>query len=55
MEKTLLSLRNRYMNEGIMYLFHSLPEEFVSMTTMTAQLLHMKNNTTGKSIYESYT
>jgi len=54
MEKTLLSLRNRYMSEGMMYLFHSLPEEFVSMTTMVAQLLHMKNESTGESIYDSY-
>lgn len=54
MEKTILSLRNRYMSEGTMYLFHSMPEEFVSMTTMAAQLMHMKNKVTGKSIWNSY-
>ena len=54
MEKTMLSMRNRHMNESSMYMFHSIPEEFVSLTTMTAQLLHMKNKTTGKSIYDSY-
>ena len=54
MEKTMLSMRNRYMREGTLYMFHSIPEEFVSLTTMTAQLMHMKNEVTGKSLWDSY-
>jgi len=54
MEKTMLSSRNKFMNESSMYMFHSIPEEFVSLTTMAAQLLSMKNEVTGKSLYESY-
>ncbi len=53
-EKTMLSMRNRFMTESSMYMFHSLPEEFVSLTTMAAQLMSMKNENTGNSIWEDY-
>jgi hypothetical protein len=53
-EKTILNPKNNYMQRHGAYLFHSIPEEKVSMTTMLAQLHHMKNETTGKSLYESY-
>jgi hypothetical protein len=53
-EKVLLSMRNRTISQSSMYLFHSVPEEFVSMTTMGAQLMYMKNEITGKNLYDSY-
>jgi len=53
-EKDLLSMRNRAISQSSMYLFHSIPEEFVSMTTMTAQMMHLKNEVTGENIYDSY-
>ncbi len=60
-EKYMLSLRNRMVSEGTMYTFHRLPEEFVAMTTMIAQLKHLKHPTmvdekTGKklSVWDLY-
>ena len=60
-EKYLLSLSNRIISESTMYAFHRIPEEFVSVVTMLAQLKHLKHPTwinpeTGKkgSIYECY-
>lgn len=60
--KYLMSTRNRIMSESTMYSFHSIPEEFVAITTMIAQLHHLKhptlkNEKTGKplSIWDCYT
>jgi hypothetical protein len=50
----LLSARNNMINESSMYKFMSAPEEYVSLTTMTAQMNHLKNPKTGKSLYDSY-
>jgi hypothetical protein len=48
-EKYLLSLRNRMISESTMYTFHRIPEEFVAMTTMIAQLKHLKHPTIKKN------
>jgi hypothetical protein len=50
----LLSTRNAINERGSMYLFHSKPEEYVSLTTMAAQLHHLKNPVDGKSLWDSY-
>jgi hypothetical protein len=42
------------LDESLMYFAHSKTEEFVSLTTMTAQLLHMKTPN-GTSLWDSYT
>lgn len=44
-EKYLLSIRNKLISESSMYAFHRIPEEFVTMTTMVAQLKHLKHPT----------
>ncbi len=54
MDKFTMSENFKYFNRGTFYLFHSVGEEFVSLTTMAAQMMHMKNKTTGKSLWESY-
>lgn len=60
-DKYMLSVRNKVISESGMYMFHRLPEEYVSITTMLAQLRHMKhtseiNPNTGKryTIFECY-
>ena len=50
----LLSTRNSAVSESSMYLFHSVPEEYVSLTTMIAQLHYLKNPKTGKNLWDSY-
>ena len=50
----LLSTRNAINDSSSMYLFHSKWEEYVSLTTMAAQLHHLKNPVTGKSLWDSY-
>ena len=41
-EGKLISLRNKSLDESSLALFHHIPEEFVALTTMVAQLNHMK-------------
>lgn len=53
-DRYLLSLSNRLISENTMYAPHKIPEEFVSIITMLAQLKHLKHPTTGKSIYDCY-
>lgn len=53
-ERYLLSIRNRIVSESSMYAFHRVPEEAVSMITMISQLHHLKNQKTGKSLWDSY-
>ncbi len=53
-KRFLLSTRNVLINRSNMYMFHSKPEEYVSLTTMTAQLNYLKNPVTGKSLWDSY-
>jgi len=53
-QRFLLSTRNAMVNQSSMYLFHAKPEEYVSLTTMVAQLHHLKNPKTGKSLWDSY-
>lgn len=48
----LATTRNHIFNKSTMYMFHSLPEEAVSLITMAAQLKHMKAK--GKSLWERY-
>jgi hypothetical protein len=50
----LLSTRNQAISESSMYKFYSIGEEYVSLTTMVAQLHHLKNPATGKSLWDSY-
>jgi len=50
----LLSTRNNAISKSSLYNFHSKPEEYVSLTTMVAQLHYLKNPTTGKSLWDSY-
>jgi hypothetical protein len=50
----LLSTRNLSVSKSSMYFFHSKAEEYVSLTTMVAQLHHLKNPKTGKSLWDSY-
>ena len=50
----LLSTRNSAISQSTMYVFHSKFEEFVSLTTMIAQLHRLKNKVTGKSLWDSY-
>lgn len=54
MEKTLITKSMKHLSPQAAYMFHSLPEEFLSMTTMAAQLMHMKDQKTGKSLWDSY-
>jgi hypothetical protein len=54
LDKNLMIKSTRYFSKSHMYMFHSIPEDFLSMTTMTAQLLHMKDKTTGKSLWDLY-
>ena len=51
----LLSTRNAITDSSSMYMFHSKPEEYVSLTTMAAQLHHLKHPTNGKSLWDNYT
>lgn len=44
-DKYMLSLRNRIVDKSSMYVFQRIPEEFVSVITMVAQLLHMRHAT----------
>jgi len=53
-DREMISKRMKNMNQDILYAPYSIPEEFVSMTTMAAQLMHIKNPKTGKSLWESY-
>jgi hypothetical protein len=48
-EKYLLSTRNMAISRTSMYSFHRLPEEYVSMTTMIAQMKHLKHPTYKKN------
>ena len=50
----LLSTRNQALSESSMYKFYSIGEEYVSLTTMTAQMKHLKHPKTGKSLWDSY-
>jgi hypothetical protein len=52
--KFLLSSRNELVSQSSMYMFHSKPEEYISLTTMAAQLHYLKNPVTGKSLWDSY-
>jgi len=54
MDKFKMSENFKYFDKSTGYLFHSIGEEFISLTGMTAQLMHMKNDKTGKSIWDSY-
>jgi len=59
-EKYLLSSRNKWVSESSLYMFHRIPEEFVSMTTMIAQLHYLKHptevdeNGKKKSLWDCY-
>jgi len=53
-ERYLLSVRNRVVSQSTMYSFHRIPEEAVAMVTMISQLHHLKNQKTGKSLWDSY-
>ena len=60
-DKYLLSKKNRIMQNSSLYGFHTIPEEFTSMTTMISQLMYLKHPTyinpkTGKkaSLWECY-
>lgn len=44
-DKYMLSLRNKIIDQSSMYAFHRIPEEYVSIITMIAQLRHMKHPT----------
>ena len=50
----LLSTRNNAISESTLYMFHSKMEEWVSLSTMIAQLHYLKNPVTGKSLWDSY-
>jgi hypothetical protein len=50
----LLSTRNQAISESSMFKFYSVGEEYVSLTTMVAQMHHLKNPVTGKSLWDSY-
>ena len=50
----LLSTRNTPVNNTNMYMFHAKPEEYVSLTTMIAQLHYLKNPVDGKTLWDSY-
>jgi hypothetical protein len=54
LDREALTKRNKRTTVDLLYGPYSIPEEFVSMTTMTAMLMHMKNANTGKSIWDSY-
>lgn len=55
-----LMKRNNLFSTSNLYLFHALPEEYISFTTMAAQLHHLKHPTlknadgSAKSIYDCY-
>jgi hypothetical protein len=53
-KRFLLSARNNVINSSSLYKFMSGPEEYVSLSTMVAQLKHLKNPKTGKSLWDSY-
>lgn len=50
----LLSQKNKIIDQSTLYMFHTLPEEWHAGMIMVAQLNRMKNQKTGKSIYDSY-
>ncbi|NJL44544.1 MAG: hypothetical protein HC945_04520, partial [Nitrosarchaeum sp.] len=50
----LLSTRNQALDKSSMYMFHSKPEEYVSLTTMAAQMHHLKHPGNGKSLWDNY-
>jgi hypothetical protein len=50
----LLSTRNKMIDKSSAYVFHSKPEEYVSLTTMVAQLHYLKHPKTGKSLWDHY-
>ena len=54
MEKTRIVKSMRHLSPNTYYMFHSMPEEFISMTTMAAQLMHIKVGDTGKSLWDFY-
>jgi hypothetical protein len=48
---------NRVFNTNLLFMFYSMPEEFIAMLVMTAQLMSMKvthGNLTGTSLYDMY-
>jgi hypothetical protein len=44
----MIGTRNKFLSKNSLYAFYSLPEEFVAMTIMIAQLRHLKMNVNGK-------
>lgn len=50
----LLSTRFRAISSSTMYMFHSVPEEFVALITMAAQLKRMKVSSSDKSVWDAY-
>jgi len=52
--KFMLSTRNKSMSKSSMYVFHAKPEEYVSLTTMVAQMHYLKHPKTGKSLWDCY-
>ncbi len=55
-ESELMSGSSSLIQEGTMYMFHTIPEEFNALVIMVAQLNRMKNRSDGKvvSIWDSY-
>ena len=51
---SLLTTGNNLIDQGTMYMFHTIPEEAHALTVMVAQLHRMKNLKTGKSMWDSY-
>lgn len=46
--------KNRLYDEGNLYMFHKVPEEYISMMILGQYMMQRKNKKTGKSLYDSY-
>ena len=53
-KRFLMSTRNQALSESSMYKFYSIGEEYVSLTTMAAQLNHLKHPKNGRSLWDNY-